>query len=124
MCLGAGGCGQAGERAEATAVTERLFAAVEAGDGAAACDQLGDDTRKTLEQDEQKPCREAIGELRIEPGGLASIEVFVTNAKADLDNGDSAFLSLTTDGWRLSAVGCKPGDGPPSEVPMDCELEA
>jgi hypothetical protein len=48
----------------------------------------------------------------------------MTNAQAELDNGDSAFLSETQEGWRLSAVGCKPGAEPPSEAPMDCELEA
>ena len=62
--------------------------------------------------------------LRIEPGALTGVELYLTNGKADLDNGESAFLSLTAEGWRLSAVGCKPGDGPPTDAPMDCELEA
>ncbi|MBA2637461.1 MAG: hypothetical protein H0U79_04440, partial [Solirubrobacterales bacterium] len=118
------GCGHSDDRAEARGVAERFFAAVESGDGGAACDQLSLDTRSKLEGDEQRPCREAIGELRIEPGPLAAIELFLTNAKADLENGESAFLSLTADGWRLSAVGCKPREGEPSEEPMDCELEA
>ena len=124
LCLALSGCGRSEDRAEATGVAERFFAAVESGDGAAACRELSTDTRKKLEQDEKEPCREAIGGLEIEPGALTTIELFLTNAKADLDNGDSAFLSLTEQGWRLSAVGCKPGDGPPADVPMDCELEA
>jgi hypothetical protein len=118
------GCGQSDDRVEARGVAERFFAAVESGDGGAACDQLSLDTRSKLEGDEQSPCAEAIGELQIEPGPLAAIELFLTNAKADLENGESAFLSLTPDGWRLSAVGCKPREGAPSEEPMDCELEA
>ena len=122
--LAAAGCGQSADRDAATAVADRFFAAVRAGDGPAACAQLSVDTRKTLESDERKPCRDAIGELGIEPASPTKLALYLTNAKADLDNGDSAFLSLTTEGWRLSAVGCKPGDGDPAETPMDCRLEA
>jgi len=124
LCLGAAGCGRSDDREHATAVAQRFFTAVGSGDGAAACEQLSVDTRKKLEQDERKPCREAIGELDIEPGVPARVHVFLTNAEAELDNGDRAFLSQTHQGWRLSAVGCKPGAEPPSEEPMDCALEA
>ena len=62
--------------------------------------------------------------LEIEAGSPTELELYLTNAKADLDNGESAFLSLTAEGWRVSAAGCKRGDGPPADVPMDCELEA
>ena len=124
LCLSVTGCGRSAERDRAAAVTERFFAAVENDDGAAACAELAADTRKALEDDEQKPCREAIGSLQIEPGALSSVELYLTNGKADLDNGDSVFLSLTSDGWRLSAVGCKPGAGPSEDEPMECELEA
>jgi hypothetical protein len=124
LLLAAMGCGQSDDRSQAREVAERFFAAVESRDGAAACAQLSADARTALERDEGKPCDEAIGDLEIEPGPLAHVELFLANAKADLENGDSAFLSLTTGGWRLSAVGCRPGDGSPSRTPMDCELEA
>ena len=124
LCLGATGCGRGGDRAQATRVAERFFSAVGSGDGATACAQLSADTRKALEEEEGKPCREAIGGLSIDAGSPAKVALYLTNAKADLDNGESAFLSQTADGWRLSAVGCKPGDGPPTDAPMDCELEA
>jgi|SRR5215212_2783889 hypothetical protein len=124
LCLGTTGCGRDGDRAQATEVAERFFSAVGSGDGATACAQLSPDTRKALEDDESKSCREAIGGLNIDPGSPTTVELYLTNAKADLDNGESAFLSLTAEGWRLSAVGCKPGDGPPTDAPMDCELEA
>ena len=52
---------------------------------------------------------------RSTPARRSPLELYLTNAKADLDNGESAFLSLTADGWRISAAGCKPGDGPPAE---------
>jgi hypothetical protein len=124
LCLGATGCGPAGDRAQATQVAERFFSAVGSGDGATACAQLSPDTRKALEDDERKPCRDAIGGLRIETGALTDVEVYLNNAKADLGNGDSAFMSKTAEGWRLSAVGCKPGAEEPSKAPMDCQLES
>ncbi len=124
LCLGTVGCGRSDDREQATTVAERFFAAVGSGDGATACEQLSVDTREKLEQDEQMPCREAIGELDIEPGAPTRVDVYLTGAEAELDNGDTAFLSETQEGWRLSAVGCKPGAEPPSEAPMDCELEA
>ena len=124
LCLGATGCGRSGDREQATQVAERFFTAIGSGDGATACAQLSADTRKALEDDEQKPCREAIGGLSIDAGSPTKLELYLTNAKADLDDGQSAFLSQTAEGWRISAAGCKPGDGPPTDVPMDCELEA
>jgi hypothetical protein len=124
LCVGLAGCDRSGDHAQATEVTERFFSAVGSGDGATACAQLSTDARKALEHDERKPCREAIGGLRIDPGSPTKVALYLTNAKADLDNGESAFLSQTAEGWRLSAVGCKPGDGPPADAPMDCELEA
>ena len=124
MCVGLPGCGRSGDQAQVTEVTQRFFTALGSGDGAGACAQLSPDTRKALEDDEQKPCREAIAGLSIETGTPTKLELYLTNAKADLDNGESAFLSLTAEGWRLSAVGCKPGSDPPEDEPMDCELEA
>ena len=124
LCLAATGCGRTDDRDRATEVAQKFLQAVGAGDGAVACGLLADDTRTALEDEEQKPCGEAIGSLQIEPGAPTAVELSLTNAKADLDNGDSAFLSETADGWRVSAAGCKRGDGPPAHVPMDCELEA
>ena len=124
LCLAATGCGRGEDRDRATEVAEKFLQAIGAGDAAVACGLLADDTRKALEDEESKPCGEAIGGVQIEAGAPAAVELYLTNAKADLDNGDSAFLSLTADGWRISAAGCKAGDGPPAEAPMDCELEA
>lgn len=124
LCVGATGCGSSGDRAQATDVAERFFAAIGSGDGATACAQLSTEARKALETDEGKPCRDAIGGLQIDPASPSKVELYLNNAKADLDNGESAFLSQTAQGWRLEAVGCKPGDGPPADAPMDCELEA
>jgi hypothetical protein len=103
----AGGCGRDGDRDDVQAVTDRFYAALEAGDGETACAQLSTDTR-----------------TEVEGGDLTRVQVYVTNAKADLASGESAFLSYTEDGWRLSAVGCQPVGGKPADRPYDCELEA
>jgi len=124
LCLVATGCGRGADREQATEVAERFLQAVGGGDGAVACSLLADDTRKALEDEEQQRCPEAIGSAEVEAGSPTTVELYITNAKADLDNGESAFLSLTPDGWRVSAAGCKRGDGPPADAPMDCELEA
>jgi len=122
--LATAGCGRSGDRAEVRSVTEHFLAAVESGDGQAACADLSTDTRKELESQEQRDCREAVRELQLEPGATDRVEVYVTSAKVDLASGQSAFLSRTQEGWRLSAVGCEPEAGEPAETPYDCELEA
>jgi hypothetical protein len=124
LCLAASGCGRGADRDAATAAAERFFEAVGAGDAAVACGLLADDTRKALEDQEQKPCGEAIGGVEIDAGAPTAVDLYITNAQAELDNGERAFLSLTADGWRVSAAGCKRGGGPPADAPMDCELEA
>ena len=75
--LALAGCG-AGERADdAVAVAERFHAALEAGDGRAACEELSEETASKLEQQEKKPCEEAIVELELPKG------------------------------WKISAAGCR-----------------
>ena len=118
------GCGRSGDRAEVRTVTEHFLAAFEADDGEAACADLSTDTRRELESQEQRDCRDAVGELELEPGAPDRVEVYVTNAKVDLASGQSVFLSRTKEGWRLSAVGCEPEAGEPADRPFDCELEA
>jgi hypothetical protein len=118
------GCDRAGDRDAVRSVTEHFLAAVEAGDGEGACGDLSTDTRKALESREQTDCRDAVGELQLEPGVTDRVQVYVTNAKVDLASGQSMFLSRTQEGWRLSAVGCEPEAGQPAERPFDCELEA
>jgi hypothetical protein len=124
LCFGATGCGRGDDRAKATEVAEKFLAALGAGDAAVACGLLAEDTREALEDEEQEPCGEAIGGVEIDAGAPTAVALFLTSAEAELDNGERAFLSLTSDGWRISAAGCKAGDGPPEDVPMDCELEA
>jgi hypothetical protein len=123
-CLPLAGCGQSDDRAEVRSVTERFFAALEADDGAAACAALSTDTRAALEDEAQRECREAVTELRLEGGPPTRVQVYVVSAKADFPSGESAFLSRTQEGWRLSAVGCEPQRGKPADEPFDCAAEA
>jgi len=118
------GCGRAGDRDDARAVTERFLTALDRGDGTTACAQLSPDTRAALVDEEGKPCREAVGSLGLQASAVARLQLYVTNAKADLANGDSAFLSQGAQGWRLSAVGCRPARGKPADAPYECALEA
>jgi hypothetical protein len=123
-CLAAlalAGCGTADREDDAGAVTQRFHAALEDGDGQAACDALSEETASKLEQQEQKPCEEAILSLDLPKGGtVADTRVYVTSAFATLAEGGSDFLDEGPDGWRVSAAGCEPTA--PSR-PYDCELE-
>jgi hypothetical protein len=124
LAVGAAGCGRGEDRDQARAVTTRFLTALERGDGAAACAQLSPDTRAQLVDSEQKPCREAVGSLGLQASPVTRLQLYLTNAKADLANGDSAFLSYGAQGWRLSAVGCRPARGKPADAPYQCALEA
>jgi hypothetical protein len=121
MALAAAGCGTAGREADAAAVAERFHAALERGDGRAACDELSEETAAKLEQQEKKPCEAAILTLELPRGGsVADTRVYVTDALTTLAEGGTDFLDETRDGWRVSATGCRPTA--PSQ-PYDCELE-
>ena len=117
----AGGCGTADREADVTEVSDRFHAALEAGDGAAACARLSSETAATLERSEGAPCEQAILELDLPAGArAAAAEVYVTSAYADLAEAGAAFLDEGPGGWRISAAGCVPSDG---DQPHDCELE-
>jgi hypothetical protein len=119
--LAAAGCGTADREHDAAAVAESFHAALERGDGQAACDELGQETASKLEQQEKKPCEEAILSLELPKGGtVADTRVYVTSARTTLAEGGSDFLDEGPDGWRVSAAGCEPTA--PSQ-PYDCELE-
>jgi hypothetical protein len=118
-----GGCASAtSERDEAAAVVERFYTAVEQQDGAAACAQLSTATLLALESQSGLRCREVVTRLDLAGGEVAKTEIFVTNAKVDLSSDESAFLSRGPEGWRLSAVGCKPPAR--QDDPYACEAEA
>jgi len=118
------GCGTAGDREDAGAVTERFYDAIRADDGAAACEQLSGAAVKQLESQSGQPCEDVVTRLEYGGGEIVAVEVYATNAKVDLTSRESGFLSLEPEGWRLSAIACKPAEGKPRDRPLDCEVEA
>jgi hypothetical protein len=115
------GCGAADRAPDAAAVAERFQAALDASDGQAACAQLSEETTSKLERQEGQPCEEAILGLELPAGGAAArTSVYITSASVALDEGGTLFLSQASDGWEISAAGCRPTA---PDRPYDCELE-
>src|SRR3954452_18747262 len=61
-------CGTGERERDAAAVAEAFHAAVERGDGDAACDALSEETTSKVEEQEKKPCDEAILGLELPKG--------------------------------------------------------
>ena len=121
LALAVAGCGTGDREEDAAAVAESFHAALEQGDGAAACDELAEETASKLEREEKKPCDEAVLELELPKGGTVSYErVESRSAETRLAEGSSDFLDEGPDGWKVSAAGCEPTT---PEQPYDCELE-
>jgi hypothetical protein len=103
-------------------VAERFHAALEQGKGQAACDELSEEAASKLEQQEGKPCEQAILTLKLPKGGTAAVErVEITSAYIGLAEGSADFLDEGPEGWKISAAGCEPTAS--SDQPYECELE-
>jgi hypothetical protein len=113
------GCGGSDRDGDVEAAVERFNRAFESRDAQDACGELTEGAQSELEKSEKKPCEEAILGLELTPSPVTRVEVHVTSAVADLRGGGSAFLDSTPDGWKISALGCKPL---PGDQPYDCEL--
>jgi hypothetical protein len=121
LALALAGCGAGDRGQDVAAVAQRFHAALEAGDGQAACDQLSEETASKLEQQEKKPCDQAILGLALPKGGtVAATGVYVQSAYALRGEGGTDFLSEGPDGWTISAAGCRPTA---PKQPYECELE-
>jgi hypothetical protein len=119
-CPALGACATGGAESDARRVVERFQAALSAGNGSAACEQLAEETRSELEHQEQAPCARAILSLELPRRGTAvETRIFVTSASVEVD-GHTIFLDETSKGWRISAAGCEPTR--PGH-PYNCELE-
>jgi hypothetical protein len=115
------GCGTGSSERDVAATVDRFQAALTQRDGAAACAELTPSTRASLESQERAPCARAVLELDLRGGGsVASSDVYMNAAVAEITGHGSAFLDHTADGWRISATGCTPT---PRDRPYDCELE-
>ncbi len=118
------GCGTSDDRDQARATVERFYEAIRTGDSEAACNELGESLFEQVESQTQQSCRGVITRFEYEGGSIDRVEVYVTNAKVDLDSGESAFLSRESSGWKLSAIGCKAEKGKPADRPFECEVKA
>ncbi len=121
LALPLSACGTAGRERDVVAVTEQFHAALEQDHGQAACEELSEQTASKLEQEEGKPCEEAILELDLPKGGSVGFKrVEMRSAYADLAEGGTDFLNEGPSGWKISAAGCQ--ETAPDR-PYDCELE-
>ena len=121
LALPLAACGTGARERDAAVVAERFHAALEQGDGQAACTELNPETASKLEEEETKPCAEAITSLEIPKGGsVADTRVYMTSAFASLAGGTVDFLDESSEGWWISAAGCNPTE---PRQPYDCELE-
>ena len=121
LAVAFGGCGASDREADAAVVAERFHAALEQGDGDAACAELNEVTASKLEQQEEMPCEEAVLELELPRGGTAAVtEVYVTSASVALAEGETTFLDEGPEGWKVSVAGCTPTA---PNRPYDCVLE-
>ena len=122
--VAAAGCGVGDDEAEVRDVTERFYAAIREDDGETACELLSAEAAKALEGQSGQQCDDVITRLQFEGGRVEAAVVYVTNAKVDLSGGESVFLSDEPDGWRLTALACRPETGKPRDRPFECEVEA
>jgi hypothetical protein len=115
------GCGTAADRIEVRAVTTRFYADLQARRGADACAQLSPALRKALEQEHSTSrCADAVTTLHAGRAAVEAIRVYATSARVDLTAGQSVFLSSMRDGWRISALGCRPR----KSGPYDCDEQS
>lgn len=99
-------------------VADGFHAALADRDGPAACALLAPATRSELEQAAGKPCSQAIVEERLpSPGGSGTVHVFNTASSVEYQ-GETTFLALFDDGWKVMAAGCTAR--PPH--PYDCTI--
>ena len=118
------GCGTGDDREQAQATVERFYEAVQADDGTAACEELGEALLEQVQSQTRQSCRGVITRFDHEGGEVVDAEVYITAARVDLSGGESVFLGREEAGWKLSALGCKAEKGKPADRPWECEVES
>jgi hypothetical protein len=109
-------CGAAGRSQQgAASAAAQSFERAASADPAQACALLAPKTRQDLEAD--GPCAKVLPEQDLPHAtAVRRTQVYGTDAITEL-SGDTLFLALFPDGWRVTAAGCKP-DG--AGRPYDC----
>ena len=95
------------------------MAAVAGRDGGTACALLAPDTAEEVADAGDKPCAQAVLEEDLsDPGAVTGTDVYGQWAQVRL-TGDTVFLAVFPEGWRVVAAGCTPRP----ERPYDCVLK-
>lgn len=98
------------------------FAAAATTDTSSACDLLAPGTREKLQDEAGADCATALQQAALSaPGRRISAERAGHSAQVRF-TGDTIFLALFDDGWRVVAAGCERDDADPA-IPYDCAIE-
>jgi hypothetical protein len=115
------GCGTSADRARVRAVTAQFFTALAAHRGAEACKGLSSALAQSIEQEQsQSRCADAITKIQAHGSAVTDVHVYATSARVVLAAGDSVFLGLMRDGWRIDALGCRRRPN----GPYDCQEQS
>lgn len=115
------GCGAPAAREDGAVEAGRAFeAALASGDYAAACRLLAPESRGQLEQDEKRPCGQALRAQGLPVGGdVRDVDVYGRQALLRLV-GETLFLSQFDEGWKVTAAGCVEQ---PRDTPYQCTVK-
>lgn len=109
------------EDGAATEAAQQFEQAV-ADDPAAACALLAPATRHQLESQAETSCPAALRAEALPGGGrVEATEVAGHSAQVRM-SGDTIFLALFDEGWRVTAAGCERTSSDPQE-PYECAVE-
>jgi hypothetical protein len=120
LALGAAGCSSLNPGSEEAAAAARGFlAAVQTGDGDAACALLAPVAVEATEDGEPGSCPRKILQLDLPAAGkVTGSQAFGRNAQVVLDT-DTMFLTRSGDRWKVLGAGCTFR----GERPYDCAVD-
>ncbi|MFF0558891.1 hypothetical protein [Streptomyces sp. NPDC004266] len=114
-------CGASQARRDGATRAGRFFEeSLGSGNFRVACELLAPESRDQLEEEEKKPCAQALASQDLpRGGGVRGVDVHGRQALLRL-HGDTLFLSQFDEGWRVTAAGCAPE---PGDTPYSCVLK-
>jgi hypothetical protein len=115
-----GGCGSVAFREEAAAEAARVFRTALAGErGAEACAMLAPRTRQEVEQTTTRSCADGLLGEEVPAGASrpGRTDVYGDQARVTFA-GDTIFLAMFSNGWKVTAAGCSPR----GDLPYDCVI--
>jgi hypothetical protein len=119
VVAGLSGCAGTGSEAAAPSrVASDFEEALAGGDGGAACALLAPQTHRDVEEQAGTPCAEAMAGFASDGGPVAAAKTYGHSAQVTV-GGDTVFLALLPDGWRVTAALC----APVPDRPYDCDVK-